>query len=118
MLPCTTPTLVTSLAKSSFSWSGSSNGGFGDPGGDFGGVGMDNAFQVLLAQPSRASSAGTALGLGDLLAPQVSDETDELPKKRMTQLAGRPDLAGLRYGSSVVGGPVSLAFSGGLRLTR
>ena len=117
MLPCTTPTLVTSLAKISFSWSGSSNGGFSDPGGDFGGVGMDNAFQVLVAQPSRASSAGTALGLGDLLARQVSDETGELPKKRMTQLAGRPDLAGV-HGSSVAGGPVSPAFSGGLRLTR
>ena len=49
MLPCITPTLETSLAKISFSWRGSSKGGFDDAGGVFGGAGMDNAFEGLNA---------------------------------------------------------------------
>jgi hypothetical protein len=67
------------------------------------------------------SPAGSQLfagmGLGDQLAGQVADETDELRRRRLAQLGGRPDLAGsLGYGSSVLGGPASaLGLMGRLR---
>jgi hypothetical protein len=47
MLPCINPTLVTSLAKISFAWRGSSKGGFDDAGGGFGDAAMGNAFEGL-----------------------------------------------------------------------
>jgi hypothetical protein len=34
------------------------------------------------------SAAGQQLGLGSLLADQVSDQTDELLRKRLAQMAG------------------------------
>lgn len=39
-----------------------------------------------------ASAAVDALGLGDLLTQQVTDETEEARKKRMTELAQRQQL--------------------------
>jgi hypothetical protein len=55
------------------------------------------------------SPAGAALNLGDLLRGQVSDETEELKKRRQAQLAGRPDLGmgGVGYAGSLVGGPLN-----------
>src|SRR5262245_51845445 len=56
------------------------------------------------------------MGLGDLLASQVAGETDELRKRRMAQLAGRPVSAGLGYGLDRVGSSLALAFwCGGAR---
>ena len=52
------------------------------------------------------------MGLGDLLRDQVGDETEELRKKRMAQLAARPVSAGLGLGLDTLGGPVSLSFGG------
>ena len=50
-------------------------------------------------------------GLGDLLAGQTADETEELRKKRMQQLAsGRPMSAALGYDMSSLGGAISGAF--------
>lgn len=55
-------------------------------------------------------------GLGDLLADQVNNETEELRRRRQAQLAGRPVSAGLGYGLTAIGGPASTAFgnTGGL----
>lgn len=39
-----------------------------------------------------ASPAVDALGLGDLLTQQVTDETDEARKKRMAEIAQREQL--------------------------
>lgn len=39
-----------------------------------------------------ASPAAAALGLGDLLTQQVTDETDEARKKRMAEIAQRQQL--------------------------
>jgi hypothetical protein len=51
---------------------------------------------------------------GGQLADQVANETDELRKKRMAQMAGRPLSAGLGFGLSDIGGAVSQAFGGKL----
>jgi hypothetical protein len=51
-------------------------------------------------------------GMGGALSDQVKDETDELRKKRMAQLAGRPVSGSLGYGANVLGGPATLAFGG------
>jgi hypothetical protein len=54
------------------------------------------------------SAAGQQLGLGSLLADQVSTETDELRRKRLAEMAGRPLGTDLGYGSaSVIGGPLN-----------
>ena len=54
------------------------------------------------------SPAGAQLGLGDLLRGQVSDETEELRKRRLAQMAGRPLGTDLSYGSaSLIGGPLN-----------
>lgn len=58
------------------------------------------------------SPVSSYMGMGDLLRDQVTDETEEMRKKRQAQLAGRPVSAGLGYGLDNVGGPVSLAFGG------
>jgi hypothetical protein len=47
MLPCINPTLVTSLAKISFAWRGSSKGGFDDAGGGFGDAAIGDAVEGL-----------------------------------------------------------------------
>jgi hypothetical protein len=70
--------------------------------------------------PSQAlpvSAAGMQLGIGDLLQTQREDETERLKRLRQSQLAGRPELAGLGTGLGVgdsVLGPMS-AFAGRLR---
>ena len=58
------------------------------------------------------------MGLGDLLAQQVSEDTEELRKRRMAQMAGRPVSGGLGYDLGAIGGPVSLAFGGAGGLAR
>jgi hypothetical protein len=67
---------------------------------------------MAMPQTPPLSAAGTALGLGDLLRDQVSDETDELRRKRLAQLAGRPDVAGLGVAFA---SPVSATFGGPVR---
>jgi hypothetical protein len=67
------------------------------------------------------SAAGQQLfsgtGMGDMLRAQTQDETDELRRRRLAQMSGRPDLGGsLGFGSSVLGGPSSaLGLAGRLR---
>ena len=61
------------------------------------------------------SPAGAQLGLGSLLADQVSTETDELRRKRLAELAGRPDLAGTG-GRAALASPLGSMFGfGGFR---
>ena len=52
-----------------------------------------------------------ATQLGDLLADEVSTETEELRKRRMAQLAGRPVSAGFGADLGMALGP--LAHGGG-----
>ena len=51
---------------------------------------------------------------GGQLADQVASETDELRKKRMAQMQGRPLSAGLGFDLTDIGGAVSQAFGGRL----
>jgi hypothetical protein len=56
-----------------------------------------------MANGTPLSAAGQQLfggtGLGDMLAGQVSDETEELRRRRLAQM-GRPDLGMGGYGGS------------------
>jgi hypothetical protein len=56
------------------------------------------------------SAAGQQLGLGSLLADQVSTETDELRRKRLAQMAGRADLAGGNGGRAALASPIGQYF--------
>jgi hypothetical protein len=68
-----------------------------------------------MAQPMDLSPAGMQLGLGSMLADQSAENAEELRRRRKAQTAGRPDLAGNGYGSSILGRPVPLGFGGLLR---
>jgi hypothetical protein len=47
-------------------------------------------------------------GLGDMLAGQVSDQTEELRKRRLAEMARRPPGTVFGYGAgSLVGGPLN-----------
>jgi hypothetical protein len=56
------------------------------------------------------SPAGTQLGLGELLRGQVADETDELRRKRLAQMAGRLDFAGGNGGRAALASPLGQYF--------
>jgi hypothetical protein len=68
-------------------------------------AGMANG--TPLSPAGRQLFAGVP-GLGDMLAGQVSDRTEELRKRRLAQMAGRPLATDLSYGAgSLVGGPLN-----------
>jgi len=58
------------------------------------------------------SPAGSALGLGDLLAGQVAHETDELRRRRLAMAGANPTDIGSR---AMLASPVSAALGGMLR---
>jgi len=64
--------------------------------------------------PSSTNPVSAYTGLGDLLAQQVGDQTEELRKKRLAQMQqqGRPVSAGLGYDITDIGGAFSQAFGG------
>jgi len=51
-------------------------------------------------------------GLGDLLAGQVQDETEEMRKRRQAAAAGRPISSSLGLDLAGFGGAISQAFGG------
>jgi hypothetical protein len=67
-----------------------------------------------MPQPNGLSPAGSQLfaagtGLGDALRQQVGETAEELRKRRLLEMQGRPDL-GAGFGTNVLG-PMS-AFTG------
>jgi len=63
--------------------------------------------------PMPGSPVSSYFGLGGAgLVDQTKDETEELRKKRMAMMQGRPVSGALGYGQNVLGGPATLAFGG------
>jgi hypothetical protein len=64
--------------------------------------------------PAGQQLFGDIPGLGSMLAGQVSDETDEMRRRRLAQL-GRPDLAGGIGGRAALASPAGSVLGFGLR---
>jgi hypothetical protein len=65
--------------------------------------------------PAGAQLFGGVPGLGDMLSQQVGETADEIRKRRLAELAGRPDLAAGFGGRAGLPSPISSMLGFGLR---